>query len=154
MDVIAGIASALALGAAAGFKETAEQAVKEGYIALKNLITLKLPEIFPSLLQLEQAPKSKARRAVVVEELERVHASDDGEILELAEKLLRLVEQNAPGLTEVVGISLQDIKGASLSIADIRSTGSGVKISAADIQGDISISGVSAGKEDPSRPKE
>ena len=153
MDVISGIASALALGAAAGLKNTAEQAIKEGYTALKNLIGLKLPVIFPSLLQLEQAPESKARLAVVVEELEHVHANDDDEILKLAETLLNLVEKTAPGLAETIGVSLTDIKGASLSIADIRSSGSGVRINSTDIQGDISISGVRAGDKGTSRPK-
>jgi len=153
VDVISGIASALALGAAAGLKDTAEQAIKEGYNALKNLIGLKLPAIFPSLVQLEQAPESKARRAVVVEELERVHANDDEEILKLAEELLDRVEKTAPGLAETVGVSLTDIKGASLTIANIRSGGSGVRIDSAEIQGDISINGVRAGEKDPSRPK-
>jgi hypothetical protein len=153
MDVISGIASALALGAAAGLKDTAEIAIKEGYNALKNLISLKLPAILPSLVQLEQVPESKARRAVVVEELERVQASDDEEILKLAEELLDRVAETAPRLAETVGVSLTDIKGASLSIADIRSSGSGVMIDRAEIEGDISISGVSAGVKDPSHPK-
>lgn len=67
MDPITMIVSAIALGAAAGLKPTAEQAVKDAYAGLKALIQLKYANV--SLAPLEEAPESEARRAVVEEDL-------------------------------------------------------------------------------------
>lgn len=152
MDVISAISTALALGAVAGFKDTAAQVVKDGYGALKRLLVQKFPAVVPSLEQLEQAPDSSARCAALEENLSKVSADEELDLLEQTETFLRLIVNQAPELVEVIGVSLEDIKGASLNIADIRSSGSGVKVTKAEIDGDINIKGVHAGSQESSDP--
>ena len=81
MDPITVIVAALAAGAAAGLKPTAEQAIKDAYAGLKALILARYNRAAPALDQLEQAPESKARRAVVEEDLGR-GLSSNGTIME------------------------------------------------------------------------
>ena len=152
MEPITAIVTALALGAAAGLKGTTEQVIKDSYTTLKVLIKRKLPQASSSVDQLEQAPDSKTRRAVVEEHLTNEEAGHNAEILEQAKALLDLIAQRAPNTAETIGVSLRDITGASLRIADVLSSGSGVKVEGADIGGDISIQGVRAGQQGGPHP--
>ncbi len=145
MQAISAIATALALGAAAGLKDVTARAIGDGYAALKKWIASNLPSVLPSVEHLERAPESKARRAMVEEDLDKAGAVTNGELLAQAEMLLTLIEHKAPMLGEAIGVTLKDIQGASLSIADVRSGGSGVVVENAQIEGAIEISGVRAG---------
>jgi hypothetical protein len=120
MEPLTAIVTALALGAAAGLKETAEQIFKDSYAALKALVKRKFPQASPSLDQLEQAPDSKARRAVVEEDLAKLGAASDTEVLQQAKALLDLIEQHAPAMASVIGVDLEEIKGGALRIRDTR----------------------------------
>ena len=152
MEPVTAITTALALGAAAGLKETAEQIFKDGYAALKSLIKLKFPQASPSLDYLEQAPASTARRAVVEEDLAKGGAAEDAEVLQQAKALLELIEQRAPATATVIGVDLQEIKGGALRISDILSSGTGVRVKGAAIEGEIDIKGVRAGPSGNNRP--
>lgn len=151
MEPITAITTALALGAAAGLKETAEQIFKDGYATLKTLVKRKFPPASPSLDQLEQAPESKARRAVVEEDLAKVGAANDVEVLQQAKALLDL-EKQAPAMAAVIGVDLEDIKGGVLRLSDVLSSGPGVRVKRADIRGDIDIRGVRAGQSGDKSP--
>jgi hypothetical protein len=148
VDQITAVATALALGAAAGLTDTAKQAVKDGYLALKTLITSRFPSMGPSVDQLENAPGSGARRAVVEEDLASFDACADAAVLARAGELLSLVRRESPEAAAAVGVSLKDIEGAALRISDVRSSGIGVQVENAEIKGDIEIRGIRAG-EDP-----
>ncbi len=148
MEPISMIVTALALGAAAGLKPTAEQAVKDAYVGLKSLIQRKFAQV--DLALLEAKPESEKRQAVVEEELEEAGAAQDQEILQGAQRLLDVVQQKAPEAAVTIGVSLEKIKGASLDLSQIIAQGSGqgrvagVEVKDADIAGDIKISGVTA----------
>ncbi|MCH8876164.1 MAG: hypothetical protein IIA89_05000 [Chloroflexi bacterium] len=101
------VVSALALGAAAGLKPTAEQAVKDAYAALKALIQRKYANV--SLAQLEEAPESESRRAVVEEDLAKTNAGEDEELLRQAKELLDTIQTHAPEAAGAIGIDLEDI---------------------------------------------
>jgi hypothetical protein len=152
MEPITAIVTALALGAAAGLKGTAEQLITDGYTALKTVITRTFPQASASVDQLEQAPDSQARRAVVEEDLTRAGAGHSAGVLQHARALLDTIAQRAPQTAEVIGVSLRDVTGASLRIADVLSSGSGVKVEGADIGGDIHIQGVRAGQRGGDHP--
>ena len=145
MEPITAIVTALALGAAAGLKGTTEQLITDGYTALKMLIKRTFPRTSVSVDQLEQAPDSKARRAVVEEDLTQEGAAHNAEILTHTKALLDVIAQRVPHTAEIIGVSLKDITGASLRIADVLSSGSGVSVAGANIGGDITIQGVQAG---------
>jgi hypothetical protein len=126
--------------------------ITDGYTALKTLITSKFPRASPSVDQLEQVPDSKARRAVVEEDLTREGAGHSAEILAHTKALLDVIAERAPHTAEIMGVSLRDISGASLRIADVLSSGSGVSVERADIGGDITIQGVRAGPQGGRHP--
>jgi hypothetical protein len=94
MEPITLIVTSLALGAAAGLKPTAEQVIKDAYAGLKSLIQRKYAKV--SVAQLEEAPESKARRAVVEEDLTKTGADKDEEILRQARMLLDTIQAHAP----------------------------------------------------------
>jgi hypothetical protein len=74
------------------------------------------------------------------------------EILAQAKALLDMIVQHAPQTAEVIGVSLTDITGASLRIADVLSSGAGVRVERANIGGDIHIEGIRAGQQGGHHP--
>jgi hypothetical protein len=146
MDPITIIITALALGAAAGLEDTVAQAVKDGYSGLKALIRRKYSRVDVELL--ETAPESKARRAVVEEDLRKTNASEDNELLLQAQKLLEAIQAQTPEVAKVVGVSLQDIKAASVELSSITARGAGsttgVEMKRSEFAGDVKISQIQA----------
>ena len=143
MEPITAIVTALAVGAAAGLKQTGEQMIKDGYGALKMLIQRRYTKVNLSLL--EESPESQNRRAVIEEDLIKSGAHHDEELLLQAKKLLDMVYEHAPESASTIGVDLEDIKAASLRIADVTATGTGVKARNVTATGDIDIRGVRAG---------
>jgi len=144
MEPISAIALSLALGAGAvAGKEVVSALVKDAYAGLKGLIANRYPNV--SIEQLEQAPDSKARRAVVEEDLSAFGAGQDGELAAAARQLIDLVERHAPAAATAVGVDLKDVEAANLRLADIAASGTGVKLEKGKFCGDIDIRGVRAG---------
>ena len=106
MDPIASILTALISGAAAGLQPTVSQAIKDSYASLKALLKRKYATV--SIEQLEQNPTSKARRAVVEEDLGKTAAAQDEELLRAAKVLLEMIQHQAPNMTVAIGIDLED----------------------------------------------
>jgi len=142
--ISATIVTALALGAANALKDVSSQAVRDSYAALKALIQRKYERV--PLAQLEENPASKARRAVVQEELVAAGAEEDKELLEHTKAVVDAVSEHAPETAAAIGVDLADIKGGTLRIADVIASGAGVKIKKGEFTGDIDISGVRAGQ--------
>ncbi len=144
MEPISAIAISLALGAgAAAGTEVVKAVVKDAYDKLKALIRSRYPKV--SLDQLEQAPESKSRRAVVEEDLTNAGAEKDPELAAAARKLTELIQQQAPGVAAAIGVDLKDVEAANLRLRDIAASGTGVKVEKGKFSGDIDISGVRAG---------
>ena len=147
MEPITFIVTALAAGAAAGLTASAENAIKEAYAGIKALIQRKFGGV--DLAVLESKPESATRRGVVAEELTEAGAAQDQELLQAAERLMQLIQQRAPQVSQVIGIDLSKIKGGALRLNNVSASGdgnvTGVRVNDADIQGDIEISGVQAG---------
>src|SRR4029434_4838681 len=115
-------------------KPTAEQAIKDGYAALKELIIRKYAEV--QVDQLEANPNSKNRRGVIEEELAAVKADQDAEVLQHAQALLEVIQRQAPETAAAIGVDLKDVEGASLAIRRVMATGVGVKVAGAKLSGD------------------
>ena len=140
MEPLSAVALSLALGAA---KEVLPEVARDAYAGLKALIKSRYPSV--SVDQLEQAPESKSRRAVVEEDLANAGAAKDAELLESAQKLLKLIREKAPAAAAVTGVDLKDIEAANLRLSDIAASGTGVKLEKGRFSGDIVIGGVRAG---------
>jgi len=154
MDPISIIVTALVTGAAAALKPTTEQAIKDAYASVKGLIQRRFGRVDVAVLETD--PASKARQAVVQEDLEKAGAGQDEELLSKAKALLDAIQAHASDMPEKVGLDLEEIKGASLSAERILAEGShatGVKVKGADIKGDITFRDVTARSGEETPPK-
>jgi hypothetical protein len=145
MDPITLIVTALAAGAAAGAKPTAEQAIKDTYAGLKNLIQHRFSQV--DVKPLEQKPESIPKRDSIAEDLIGAGADKDPEVLQLAQELIKLIESKAPEEARNIGV---DLHGAhtdgSINIENVVSSGPGIVGSNWDAQQDITIKDVYAGQ--------
>ena len=144
MEPISAISLSLALGAGAvAGKEIVSALVKDAYAALKARIASRYPEV--SVEQLEAAPQSKARRAVIEEDLTAAGAETDLDLVAAARELIERVKRDAPAAATAIGVDLKDVEAANLRLADITASGTGVKVEKSKVHGDIDIQGVRAG---------
>ncbi len=93
MDPVTLILTALAAGAAASVKDTAGEAVKDGYNGLKALIRNKLvgkPKAEAALVDYEDDPETYEKP--LKKALTEVHVDQEKGIIEAAQRLMTLVQ--------------------------------------------------------------
>jgi hypothetical protein len=149
MDPISIIVIALATGAAAGLKPTAESAIKDAYEGIKTLIRRRYGRE-EEIDLLEKDPASKNRQGILKEELQKTEADKDEELLRQAQALLDAVQKHSPEAARGAAIDLEHIKAAaSVNIEDLIASGSGatIRISDVDAGRDANIRGLQAGGE-------
>jgi hypothetical protein len=152
MEPISAVVISLALGAGAtAGKEVVSSVIKDAYGKLKELVKSRYPKV--AVEQLEQAPESRNRRAVVEEDLAKSGAGEDLELLAAAHRLTELIEQHAPQAAAAIGVDLREVAAANLRLADIVASGTGVKVDRGTFTGDIDIRGVRAGVTPSDPPK-
>ena len=91
MDPITLVALAIATGALLGLQETASEVVKDIYKALKRRLLREhgdQGEVKDAVEKVEADPDSKARKALLKEELAKTDVAEDAKLLELAKQLL------------------------------------------------------------------
>ncbi len=115
--ITAAIVTALSAGAALGLKDTAEAAIKDAYAGLKGWIQKHYSSV--SVDQLEKQPASKARQDVVGEDLERVGATGDQELLKLAQTLVDSIQKQAPEAARAIGVDLGTLDQASVTFKNV-----------------------------------
>jgi hypothetical protein len=151
MDPISIIVFALASGAAAGLKPTAEKIITDAYAGLKGMIQRKYNNV--DLRPVENKPESESKRESVAEDLADAGATGDQELLDLAKVLIDAVAKHDKATVAAIGVDLEEVKAAYLNIKKVTTTGAGVKVKKGEFEGGIDIEEVNAGKlEDPSNP--
>lgn len=143
MEPITIMVSALAAGAMAALKLTAEQAVKDAYAAVKRFIQDKYTSV--ALDTLEKKPESEAKRASVAEDLTDAGAAQDRELATLVQSLAQVLEQHDPGAAAAIGVDLERVKAAALRIKEVAASGTGIRVRESEFTGDIDIGTVRAG---------
>ena len=131
MEPISLLLTAIVSGAAAALEPTTKQAVKDAYDGLKTLIKRKWGDV--GIEQVEQNPKSTARREVLKEDLDKAGAAPDEQVMKQAQEVIRAVKEHAPQAAQAVGISLSELEAAG-------------SVNISDLAGSVSIKGVKAGK--------
>lgn len=146
MDPVTLIVTALALGAAAGLKDTATQIVKDSYAGLKAIIIGRWPSVAPSVKQLEDKPDSENRRGTVKEDLTDLDVERDAEIIQRAKAVVDAVEAHNPTAANSIGVDLGSVKGEFLRLVDIQATcgGIGVRAKDIDVKGGVEIKKIRA----------
>jgi hypothetical protein len=144
MEPVTIIVSALAAGALAGLKPTAEAAVKDAYAAFKALVRRKYGSV--DVIPVEKKPDSEPKRESVAEDLRDAGAGSDVELLEAARTLLELIRSRAPETGPAIGVDLEEVTAAALRIHGVDAEGTGVRVRKGEFSGDIDISNVNAGR--------
>lgn len=141
MDPITTIVTALVAGAAAGFKDSAEQGIKNAYNAFKSLLQVKIADL--NLAPLEKKPQSALQQQAVAETLADAGAGRDAEILTEAQKLISLIDTQLAGKA---GITVEKVRAAvSVNIQDLVSVNGSIRIIDVDAEGgDANIKNLNA----------
>lgn len=132
MDPISLITTAIIVGIAAALKPTAEQAVKDAYVAMKTLIQDRYKL---SLTDLEHQQKPASQIYVIRTSLERLEVTRDLELLKKAQELLEAVALVDASSAGTVGI---DIERATIDgqvvIGRVSTEGNSVGFRARDVE--------------------
>jgi hypothetical protein len=140
MDPVSMIAAAIAMGAAAGLKDTASQAVCDAYAGLKALIKRHYAHI--DVTPVEAKPESTAKRASLAEDLASAGAGENPEILEGARALVEAVKASDPQAALNIGVDLDNVSAASVSIRGVKAGDVGVRARDSTITGALDIENV------------
>jgi hypothetical protein len=157
--VTTAIVAALSAGAIGGVTEMSKTAITDTYQKLKELLITKFgakSKIVTAVEDLEEEQESKGRQITLQEQIAKVKADQDLELLIKAKALLNAIQSHASDASAVIGLNLEDIKGASLSAERILTEGShatSVKIKSADIKGGINFRDVTARSGEDTPPK-
>ncbi|WP_157101586.1 hypothetical protein [Nocardia shimofusensis] len=152
MEPVTIIASAVAVGAAAGMTDSAKQAVIDAYATLKRLLSTRYSGI--DLAPLEQKPGSDAKRKSLEEDLIDEKADTDTELLDASQQVIEAVRASSPEVGTVIGVNLADVEAAVLRVQRINARGersTGVQITRGRY-GVLDIGEVNAGLEEPHSP--
>jgi hypothetical protein len=137
VDPVSLIVLAVAAGAAAGLKESAADAVKEAYGALKRMI---FERHRVDVADVERKPESEHKRASLKEDLA------DAGLREAARRLLAEVAEHDPAAAQAVGVDLEDVSAAFIKIGDVdvRGAATGLKGTRVDVAGGIQVGNIRA----------
>src|SRR5947209_4161871 len=93
--------TAIGAGVTSSVTDATKASLVAGYTALKTRLMEKIrgqhPKVPQALAELEAAPTSQARQAVLVEEITATNLPHDRELLELAQVLLQHIQQTSSG---------------------------------------------------------
>ena len=145
MDLISSIGTAFALGAGAAAKGIGSEVLTSAYAMLKNAVVGSKPEIKDSIELLESDPASAARRALLEEELAKAGIEDEA-VVQAAQKVLDVVTALDKEAAEVVRVSLNAERGATLHKAGVLAEGGGVQVYGSEYNGAVAIENVRAGR--------
>ena len=151
------IVTAAALGAAAGLKPTAEQAVKDAYMGFKKVITDHYGDyrdLLDSLEFLGKKPEDANRQAAFKDELTNVEATNDPALIKAAKEVHTAVEIHNPDIPIAIGMDIEILNAAVLEAENILAgkSGTAVRVGKADIKGKASFKNIGGGKQSTSDP--
>lgn len=131
------ITAAIAVGAAAGLRDDAAQAVREAYQAVKNLLGSRYPAL--DLTPVEEHPSSEANRESLSEDIVHAGADQDVELFEKARLLVDVIQRDDPRSASSIGVDLESIRADFLTIERVEG---GVKARDIKTEGGISIADI------------
>ena len=147
MDPVSMIVTALAAGASAALKPTAEQAVKDAYAALKKVITSRFAGV--SLEMLERKPESETQRSSVREVLAEADAGSDPEVIRTAVEVVEVVKRHAPEDARAIGLNIGEIAEGLVHLKEVIATqgasGTNIGANVDRVAGSLTVDRVTAG---------
>jgi hypothetical protein len=138
------IVAAIAGGAAVAFKDVANKAVSDAYQGIRTLIVERYKRK-ASLEALEEDSESAAAQQLLAAALEKTEAVKDGELLQLAQTLSGALSQIPQTEATSYAIDIERFKAAEVLFRNIQSSGIGIRIGRAEVEGKFVIEDVKAG---------
>lgn len=145
MEPVTLVVAAIAAGAAAALKDTASQAVRDAYAAVKAVLHKRYTGV--DVRPVEQKPASLPKRESLEEDLAAAGAQTDTELARLAQRLLDEIERHDPAAGRSVGVDISGLKAAALRIHDVQGGDTGVALKDAEIAGAVEISSIVGGRQ-------
>ncbi|MFI1239263.1 hypothetical protein [Nocardia salmonicida] len=155
MDPVTLIVAAIATGAAAGLGDLGKQTVVDSYNGVRRMISDRYEVIEAEVVGVASEPEEPLRRQLLAKKLTQVGADEDAELVAAAQELLRLVVDQAPQASEIVGVQLNRVNAAGdIEVTDVAVQG-GIGVQATDVatDGSMTIRGVRAVQEPPHHPQ-
>jgi hypothetical protein len=122
------LVAAVAAGVASGAPKVAEQALRDGYNALKSLLVRKhgeRNEVVQAIEKLESNPESKSRQGVLEEEVRSARLEEDPEITGAARRLMEALKSHPAARQHIVNVTAGGERsiaiGGSVSESNINS---------------------------------
>jgi hypothetical protein len=143
MEVLTVIAAALAFAGGEAAKTVVAESVKDAYRAVKGFLSGRYPKV--NLAQVEEAPQSKPRQEVLIEDLTSSGAAADPDFSPLAKRLVDAVAAEMRKAGPQTGVQLREFEAASLRIDDVIASGAGVVAEKTKIAGHAEITGTRTG---------
>ena len=140
VDPITLVITAVALGAAAGVKDTAAAAVNDAYTGLKHLLARREVDVSA----VERRPDSPTQQAALREILTDT-GGVDGELVAAAHAVTDAVAAHDPQAARVVGVDLRDVQAEFVRIGAVTSAGDGVTAEGVRLSGGFTVDEVRAG---------
>lgn len=144
MDPVATITAALAAGAIAGLKPTAEQAVRDAYAAFVGLVRRRFGSA--PIDAIEPTPEVGPARERAAAALRAAGADADAEALTQAHEFLGLLARHDAAALQTVGIRLDGVRGNNLRVEGVAGFDRGVDIRNADFAGDLDFRNLTRGE--------
>lgn len=150
MDLIpTSITDALSAGTTAAASSVGSALVKDAYSGLKTLIVERFKRK-AAIEALEEDPSSEPQKAAVAEALMKSGASDDPVVQELAQQLARALADMPAADAKAMGLDIEDLQAANVSLKDIVTQGTAVRIRRTTVAGSLEIEGIRAGVQESS----
>lgn len=143
MEPVSTMVTVLAIAAGAMLETVVSEPTKDAYAALKRYIATKYKG--PAIKSLEEHPSSTARQLVVQEVLEETGLVEDPQAAELAAAVLKSALERDQKALAAIGVDIAKVKAVNITLRDIASSGSGVRVHDVEATGNLDISGVRAG---------
>jgi hypothetical protein len=147
VDPVTLIVSALAVGSAAGLRDTADHAIREAYGALKRAISQRYKSV--DLAPVERRPQSQVKRASLEEDLGEAGAGEDRDLLDAARRVIEEVRRHDAAAGEALGIDLARVEAEFLHVRGVEATGTGVRVREGTFRGGIDLQDIRAGRGGP-----
>jgi hypothetical protein len=145
MEPVSAIVGALIAGASAALKDTTNQAIKDAYTGLKQL--LKERYSFASVALIEKKPDNKSFQKAAEDELKDSNALQDNDIFQMAVEVLNAIESLAEGEVESWGVDVETLKaGRNVLLENISGEIGGFRAKTVEAVNDITLREIHGGR--------
>jgi len=147
--ILTSITAALSAGATAAASGVGSALVNDAYSALKAVIVGRFKRK-ATIEALEEDPSSEPQKAAVAEALMKSGAADDPAVQDLAQRLAHALADMPAADAKAMGLDIEDLQATNVSLKDIVTEGTAIRIRRMTVAGSFEVEGIRAGVQESS----